>query len=331
MITRSAIVTAALALTGAGLWTYAGARLAHEGKFEFQPNPLGIKRSPYGQVIAMAFQAPVDKDWHGGIEVHGLGGHDDHDHDHAHAADHPGEDDHGHHDHPADDDHLCEDESCDHDHELAEDGTCSCGHDHGSETEHGSPFIERLEHAVTERTNPFAPTEAHRFYLRRQIEDKLKFAYELDPSHYGNYAAYHFFLKEETLNTYEQTKEKKRQLLVALAEKTIRYCMKETTDPRPALTASAAAYNLLEMMIAAPPGTYSWDDFDRRLSDYDHCLKRHADLLEASVESGQWNLLSPARQDEVLQRTQLALKLRDAFAATLQHRYPGHAIPSPGL
>ena len=69
MNARTHITTAALALAGAGMWHYAGTALNEEGRFENQPNPLGIKRSPYGQVLAMAIQTPIDGDWHGGLQV----------------------------------------------------------------------------------------------------------------------------------------------------------------------------------------------------------------------------------------------------------------------
>ncbi len=324
MITRSAIVTASLALVGAGVWSYAGARLAHDGKFEFQPNPLGIKRSPYGQVIAMAFQAPVDKDWHGGIEIHD--GPHDHECEDAH-CDH----DHSAHDHSNHE--ACEDpDHHDHGHDHSDAEVCDCGHDHADAPASESHLLDRLESAVTMRTNPRAPTEAHKFYLRREIEDKLRFAYELDPSHYANYACYHLFLKEESLGTYRHAKGEKTRLMIDLAEKTMRYCLQQNhSDPRPALTGSAAAYNILEIMLEAEPGVYSIQDFDRRIAEFDHCLKRHFDLLGHSIESGRWDLLSPARQQEIQQRGKFTLKLRETVIATLARRHPGYTSPSAGL
>ena len=62
-------------------------------------------------------------------------------------------------------------------------------------------LLEAMDKAVATRTNPKAATEAHKMYLRRQVEDKLRFAYNLDPSHYANYNSLHFFLTEPQLGT----------------------------------------------------------------------------------------------------------------------------------
>ena len=331
MINRATLTTASLAIIGAGLWSYAGARLANEGKFEFNPNPLGIKRSPYGQVIAMAFQAPVDKDWHGGIEIH--------DHSSHHVGhDHDSHDDHCNHEAEADS-HSCHDDHCDHDHgaEVAHSHdhsageTCDCGEDHGGAPSSSPSLIDRLEESVTARTNPLAPTEAHKFYLRREIENKLRFAYELDPSHYANYASLHLFLKEDSFGTHHLNEREKTRMMISLAESTIRYCLREHTDPRPALTASAAAYNILEIMIEAEPGTYTTEEVDKRLADLDFCLKRHFDLLDSTAKSGRWELVSPARQEEILQRGRFGVKLRDTAVTTITNRRAGKTNPSAGL
>ncbi|MBB5352363.1 hypothetical protein HNR46_002608 [Haloferula luteola] len=320
MIIRSTLVSLTLAVSGGSLWAWSAQQLDTKGRFESHPNPLGIQRSPYGQVIAMAFQAPVDKDWHGGIEIH------EHDHDHAPDPDHDHDHEEAHSDHH-DDGH---DHDHDHDHEEAH----SDDHDHEGDsagtTPESLPFLERLERAVSHRNNPRAPTAAHQFYIRQQIEKKLRFAYNLDPSHYANYASYHLFLKESSLGTSTLKGPQKIRHMVALAENTIRYGLNDNTgDPRPALTASAAAYNVLELMIEDEPDSYTAADFDRPLTVLNFCLKRHLDLLELSRQSGLWDLLSSARQEEILQRGNLGLKLRDSALATLNRRYPDHEFPAP--
>jgi len=76
------------------------------------PNPLAIKESAYGMLLAELSQDTVDRVWHLGIEqVNPIGHHHgDHDHDHDH--------DHGHDDH----DHatLVDEDQRDHDHSDAE-------------------------------------------------------------------------------------------------------------------------------------------------------------------------------------------------------------------
>ena len=291
MNARTHMTTAALALAGAGMWYFAGTTLNEEGRFENQPNPLGIKRSPYGQVLAMAIQTPIDGDWHGGLEVH------DHDSDGGHH--------HGDHDHHASD-------HGDHDHAHS-----GCG------TESPAPkgsLLNRLEFAVSKRTNPNPPTPGHQFYLRREIEKKLRFAYELDPSHYANYNSYHLFITQQQLGTSALPQEQVRENAAALADHTIRYCLREPNDPRPALTAASAAYNVLEQMLLAEDGSQTPSGMHKQLGVIDFCIARHIELLNASLENGQWDLLSPQRQQEVLDRSKFSMKLRESAVQAIQLR-----------
>jgi hypothetical protein len=62
---RNIVINTSLAVSGVALWSYGAARLASGGDFEYRPNPLGLKMSPYGQVIALAVQGGIDSDWHG--------------------------------------------------------------------------------------------------------------------------------------------------------------------------------------------------------------------------------------------------------------------------
>jgi hypothetical protein len=327
---RSSITSSALAIAGFGLWSYAGSQLKNNGNFEYDPNPLGLKRSPYGQVIAMAIQAPIDADWHGGLEIHDM-------------PPAPGE--------SHDEDHACEDEHCDHDHSVAQDehGSCGdpdCDHDHGHvghdhalaenkehaghegcsdphcTSDHGASdpaprsLISRLSKAVTQRTNHHPPSPAHKFYLRQEIEKKLRFAYNLDPSHYANYNAYNLFITESTLGTSKATQGVLNAHAIRLAEGTMRYCLSETTDPRPALTAASAAYNIFErrMLSEDKPST---NELREQLAMIDFCLNRHFQLLQESFGNGLWASLSPLRQKEVTDRSAFTLKLRDSAEKTI--------------
>jgi hypothetical protein len=135
---RNIAINISLAVTGVALWSYGANRLASEGDFDYRPNPLGLKMSPYGQVIALAVQGGIDSDWHGTEARTG--------------------------------DHACS----------------ACGHDHGTEESScasakksaadDKSFIGKIEEAVAERTNPRPATHGHKFYLRRQVEDRLRFS-----------------------------------------------------------------------------------------------------------------------------------------------------------
>jgi hypothetical protein len=292
MNVRTTLLNSFLVLAGIGLCSYAGSRLEQAGKFEFKPNPLGLKNSPYGQVMAMAVQGPVDKDFH--LVMHGVTVPDTEPApDSADSAAHPA---------------ACADPECAHPgHGAAEDEPADPA---------DLPLIDRLARISGERTNPNPPTPAHKLYLRSKIENRLRFAYELDPSHYGNYNSYHLFLTEPQLGTTQQTFREGRDRADELAEETIRYCLRDEHDPRPPLTAATAAYNILESMFYFQED-HSLAEMAEQLRTIDYCLERHRRLLERSVEDGSWELLSPLRQAEILDRANFTQRMRDTAEKAL--------------
>ncbi len=278
------IATSALAACGAGLWTYAGSSLAANKAFDYTPNPLGIKMSPYGQVIAMAIQAPIDNDWTARLARGRSGPHS-----------------------------PCGEESCDHDHTHGQ-----CGHNTETPPATGkAPLIARLEAAAEERTNPRPPSPAHEFYLRSQVEKRLHFAWSLDPSNYANYHSYHLFLSESSVGTREALQADWIEHGINVARFTIDYCLHENHDPRPSLTAAAAAANALELMLHQKD-TRPIADLQQMLATLDHALAKHVELSNAWVESGAWANLSPMRQQEVSDRYTFLLKIREANHGAVQ-------------
>jgi hypothetical protein len=278
MNSRNLAINISLAVTGVALWSYGATRLSADGDFDYRPNPLGLKMSPYGQVIALAVQGGIDSDWHG-----------------ADARDSDGK--------------ACS--TCGH-HHTHDAGGHSCGSPEKEEGT-GKSLLTRLEGAVSERTNPRPATRGHKFYLRRQVEDRLRFAYELDPSNYANYNSYHLFLTEPAVGT--------RRVLTSrvmeLARLTISYSLREESDPRPALTAASAAGNILELMFLHRDH-HTVDQMREQLQILDYALTRHRQLAEAWIESGDFQRLSVARQDEMLERLYFVNKVREASAATIQ-------------
>lgn len=268
---------------GAGAWALTIQPLAREPDTHIPPNPLGLKRSPYGEVLAMAMQSPINLVWHGGVTGH----------EHHHHA--PGE--------------PCNEES---EHDEDEDQTKPKALPSGPLGPYQA-YLEELNGVAELRTNPKSATEAQRFALRRKVEDQLRFAYELDPSHYGNYTAYHFFLTQSSLGTRPEL----TQQAMALTEATIQYCLSRNDDPRPALTAAAALENEF-LIFFTEPARHPLSDMRRKLGLLDHCLARHRELREQWIQSGNWNLLSQARQEEIDERYRFTNKLREAVAATLQ-------------
>lgn len=284
-------ISVGLMVGGAIAWAVAGRPLAANPELNGPVNPLGINRSPYGEVFAMAMQGPIDTFFH--AATHGAG--------HQHA-----------------DGEECEE--CEHHHEEGE------HHHEEDEVAPAKPsptaearyekFLASLGKSAEIRTNPKAASEAHRFYLRRQIENKLRFAYQLDPAHYGNYNSLHFFLTEPALGTRPQL----TPSAAKLAQDTIQYCLKQENDPRPALTAAAAATNILHLMFndqlnKEPKFTAS--QMRECLNLLDACLARYATLAKRWDETKNWNLLSPERIAECAERAHFIGKIRDAAEKTV--------------
>jgi hypothetical protein len=272
---RDIAFTSALAVSGVALWSHGASRLAAGGDLDFQPNPLGIKTSPYGAVVALAMQGGIESDWHGTME-----------------ADAP-----------------------------AAAACANCGHRHGPEgdachadrkNEASGSWLARIESAATERTNPSPVTKGHQLYLRRQTEDQLRLAYELDPSNYANYNSYNLFLTEPSVGTRRVLSGK----VIEVANNTISYCLKEESDPRPALTAAAAAGNILELMFLHRED-HTLEQMRQQLHTLDYCLGKHHALTEKWLSSGEFENLSPARQAEMLERLKFVVKVRDAAVQTV--------------
>ena len=271
----SIVINSCLIGTGLLAWAYAGGPLASDRDIALSPNPLGIKRSPYGEVFAIAMQGGIDQAFHEGV----IG-------------------------------------NCSHQHEETE---ALKKPSSGSITSLKARFqnmLTSLSELPTVRTNPKPAGKALRFQLRRQAEDKLRFAYDLDPSNYANYASLHFFLTEPTVGTRPELTDSS----LKLAEDTIAYCLKDPNDPRPALTAAAACTNVLSLMFddhrkAAPKYTIS--QMREYLVRLDYCIARYDDISARWTEEKNWDLLSPQRIAECQERSDFTRKIRDAAEKTI--------------
>jgi hypothetical protein len=288
---RISSIAVSTGLIGSGVlaWAFAGRPLVTNPDLNSPLNPLGINGSPYGEVFAMAMQGPIDTHFHGV-----LGGGPSHNH--------------------------ADGESCE---------SCNTKSPEKSNPASGNRFqnlLASLEKAVVIRTNPKSASEAHKRYLRRQVEDKLRFAYQLDPSHYANYNSLHFFLTEPQLGTRPEL----TPSAAKLAEDTIQYCLKQDNDPRPALTAAAATSNILELMFndqrnAAP--RFNTAQMRQYLNLLDHCINRYVFIAKQWDETKNWDLLSPQRITECDERFQYICKFREAAIATID-RFDGKSHPA---
>ncbi len=274
-------------LIGMGVlcWAFAGRPLVKDTDLSIPLNPLGINGSPYGEVFAMAMQGPIDTYFHGSIS----GG----------AHQHEGGQTCGN----------CQKTAAPAKQELAAQNDLAL-------TTRFSNFLASLDKAVATSTNPKAASQAHKLYLRRQVEDKLRFAYQLDPSHYGNYNALHFFLTEPQLGTRPEL----TPSAAKLAGDTIQYCLKQNTDPRPALTAAAAATNVLQLMFADQKNDkpqFNTTQMRQYLGVLDYTISRYVTLAKKWEETKNWDLVSPQRIAECDERFTFICKIREAAEQTI--------------
>jgi hypothetical protein len=292
----SIAISAGLIGSGVVAWAVATRPLIGSSDLAAPLNPMGINGSPYGEVFAMAMQSPIDNYFHAGMGQAT--------HNHA-----PGE--------------TCGD-SCTHEHEHDE----TCEHeDHGHEAADSpvkSPSLDirfgnmlsALDQVREVRTNPKAASEALKRHLRRQAEDKLRFARQLDPANYANYNCLHFFLTEPQIGTRPEL----TPSAAKLAEDTIQYCLKQDHDPRPALTAAAAASNILELMFNDqnnPEPKFSTAQMRQCLNLMDHSVARYQNIATQWDDSKQWELISPMRIQECQERFLFICKIREAAEKTI--------------
>ena len=284
--TTSIAVSTSLIGAGALAWALAGRPLIANPDLDAPLNPLGINRSPYGEVIAMAMQGPIDTYFNEGM----FGG--------AHPHDH------GKDSQTGTSPNTPAEPAATHDPSKPSLGT------------RFESFVSSLSKVAETRTNPKPASTALKRHLRRQAEDKLRFAYQLDPASYANYNALHFFLTEPEVGTHPEL----TPTAAKLAEDTIQYCLRQDHDPRPALTAAAAATNILHLMFSDAQSDnpkYSTTQMRQCLNLLDHCLARYTAISQEWDHSNQWELLSPQRIDECAEHLSFICKIRDAAAQTI--------------
>lgn len=273
---------------GAGLWLFNAKSLDEQGMLDYTPNVATVKGSPYGKILALAMQGPIDFYWHEGQS---------HADAHVHRA---GEE--GHHDHSSDGDSGHSSDEGLADTRLAK-----------MEARENLAWHVRAKEKVAEltafthrKTNGGRLTREHALYLQTATEDKLRFAYELDPSNYTNYGNYQLFLSNSNIG---------RALIdedahLKLSRKTLEFCKKDDRDPSSAITAATAAYDMAYYM-AGKPDKYDLSDVRSVLVELDASVQRYIGLFEGYSESGV--PFSVARVDEMTVHVKNLKGLRRAF------------------
>ena len=269
-------------VTGAALWGGMAVKFASEDKLSYEPNVACLKGSPYGKIFALAMQGPIGFYWHEGKT-----------HEHASTL----ADDHEHHAGCAD--------GC-HGHQAEAAAT-------GAELREGNisfrvrtqEKIKQMEASVHRKTNGEPLTVAHKQFIQGEIEDKLRLAYELDPTNYTNYGNYHLFLYTTSYGKAEADED----AALDIAHQTLETCKQDELDPASWVTAANAAYNIIDH-IGRHHKDYSVAQAKASLAEFDSCIGRHEELLAQALRDGR--AIPAPRLTEMEERVAYMKKLRKA-------------------
>ena len=286
---------------GAGLSGGMAQKFNAEDQLSYKPNVACMKGSPYGKILALAMQGPIDFYWHKGKthEDEAILKKEGHQHDES-CAD--GCDDHAGHDHGQTNNEHGE----------------NCGCDaHGENKQQlvelkevplhtrAKLKIKKMAAAAHRRTNGQTLSPAHQKYLEGVTEDKLRLAYELDPSNYTNYGNYHLFIATTTYGRSEANDD----AAVKLAMRTLMFCKKDGSDPASWVTAASAAYNII-YHIGRYYNQYSVLEAKESLAEFDFCMNEYVRLRSQALEHGR--IVSENRITEMETRVKYLAKLRQA-------------------
>ncbi len=292
---------------GLVLWCGMALKFEAEDKLSYEPNVACLKGSPYGKVLALALQGPIDFYWHKGTtHEHSalLGDDSDHDHGHHHHAGCSVDCDHGHDHHHAD-------------HSLKPTT--------GDEPLHirSKQKMKELEAAAHRKTDGNSLSPGHEKYLQEATEAKLCLAYELDPANHTNYANYHFFL---SMNIGRN--EGDQSAALDLAQKTLGYCKEDMFDPASWVTASSAAYNIAQH-IYENHDQYEISDAKASLAEIDYCMMQYEHMLDKARTEGR--SVSASRLSQMDERIHFLAKLRKALGVYMKRAMTNHmATHTPG-
>lgn len=272
------------------LFAWQSKQLENNSEAETPLNIMGMNRSPYGGLMAIALQGQISTNFHIGFTASD---------DHSGCSGCSGCASSGHHHHPSPD---------------ASAQRIGDGHMQG--------FIADMKQGRLAVTNPVPPSPGLRRYARKEVEEKLRFAYELDPSHYANYNTLHFFYAEQLNGSSAAAPDLDR-----LAWRTYDYCMEQEGDPRPALTAASACLNLINLKITQVRGgdiVYDETIFHPLVLKMDESFDKYHRLTCAWNESGSWRRLSAARTDELEQYALSLVNQRDLTIQIIERLHQEH-------
>ncbi len=241
-------------LLGGALWLGFALRFDDQKKLDFDPNIAALKGSPYGKVLVLMMQGKIEVYFHEGER------HEDMEFLRPNTED-------GHHEHG---------ENC----------GCEVDSSEGEVDENAlhvrlRRYFKRLDAFAHRKTDGGELSPAHKAYLQGVIEEKLRFAYELDPANYQNYEGLYLYLTSKGLGHSGADDD----AALDLSRRTLAYCRQEEVDPSVWLTGAAAAHDIAYYMSQYPE-KFTMEEADKALSDFDFCLRKYENLLDESHEKG---------------------------------------------
>jgi len=330
--TISKLAACCTLLLGVCLWGGMARKLDAENRFSHEPNVGCIKGSPYGKVLALAMQGPIDFYWHKGkshedeviLAADKKSGHEHGEHCADSCDDHSGHDHVGHnHDAPEQT----------HSGEHAEDCGCEV---HGADANRvvaaqDKPLhikakmqIKKMAASAHRKTDGKPLSPAHQQYLQGVTEDKLRLAYELDPSNYTNYGNYHLFIATTTFGKSEGDDD----AAVALARRTLEFCKKDQADPASWITAASAAYNIICHIGRYYEG-YTIPEAKAILAEFDYCKNRYVKLRSEATTTGL--NIPEKRLKEMDERVRYLTRLREAQGIYMKRVMSTQMAHSPSI
>jgi hypothetical protein len=285
-LNRIKLIMCLACLLGVALWIGMAQKFDSEDRLSYNPNVACVKGSPYGKVFALAMQGPIDFYNHD----HG------HEHDQVHQFDHVYDYDDGH-----GNDERCFESIAERD-VVAPSNVVEVNI---PVVEKAQLVIKQMEANTHRKTNDEPLSIVHRQHLQGEIEDKLRFAYELDPTNYTNYGNYHLFLYTSSFGRATADEE----AALSLARHTYSLCMLDTMDPASSVTAASAAYNIISH-IGRHHSNYSISEAKQSLENFDHCIDQYFNILSAALLEGR--VIPQSRLAEMKERVSYLSKLRKA-------------------
>ena len=172
--------------------------------------------------------------------------------------------------------------------------------------------------------SPYGLTDRHRKHIRENIEQKVEFAYSLDPENYVNYNTLHLFYETTLGNDLKSADQ-----LINLAKKTRASIREFTVDPEPWITAASTQHNICDVLVNHLGLEGHEQQFVDHLNDMRQCLIRFDLLRQEKIRNGSWENISVIRREQMFGRFLELVKQHSNQCAIYERLTPSRDVPTP--